>query len=97
MNSNETSILPHAVTLPIVVKAQAFTARVLDEKGDDYPATSVLLDMVALASDNIEYELEFRVAKDGYQIAFPQSVEADMVLDDLDRALEVLTEMVLED
>lgn len=97
MNSNETSILPHIVALPVVNKARAFTAEVLEERGTVYSTENVLRDMIAITCDNTEYELEFRITNEGFVFAFPQSVEVDMVLDDLDRALEVLRESALED
>jgi hypothetical protein len=97
MNSNETSILPHAVTLPLLHKVEALSASAAEVHGNGYPTTNIVLDVLAIVADCAEYELELRVTKEGFQLAFPQHVETDQVLDDFDRALEVLSETILED
>lgn len=97
MNSNETSILPHEVTLPLMGKVEGLSNQAAEIHGNGYPTHNILLDILAIVGDCAEYELELRITKEGFQLAFPQAVEADQVLDDFDRALEVLSETILED
>lgn len=97
MNNNETSILPHEVTTPLMGKVEALSRQATEIHGNGYPTHNIILDVIAIVGDCAEYELELRVTKAGFQLAFPQSIEADQVLDDFDRALEVLSETLLED
>jgi hypothetical protein len=97
MNNNETSILPHTVTLPLMGKVEALSDSAAEIHGNGYPTHNILLDVLAIVADCTEYELELRINKEGFQLVFPQNIEADQVLDDFDRALEVLSETILDD
>ncbi|UYL86824.1 hypothetical protein SEA_RONA_36 [Microbacterium phage Rona] len=95
MNEN-ISTLPHAVTLPLVDRANLLAATVLEEKGDVYSPASILLDVVSTVSDNAGFEVQLRVTREGFQLVFPQGVETDEVLFNMDRGFEVIKEMTLE-
>ncbi|WNM67356.1 hypothetical protein SEA_CHILIPEPPER_35 [Microbacterium phage ChiliPepper] len=95
MNEN-ISTLPHTVTLPLVDRANQLAATVLEEKGDVYSPASILLDVVSTVSDNAGFEVQLRVTREGFQLVFPQGVETDEVLFNMDRGFEVIEEMTLE-
>ncbi|AVR56781.1 hypothetical protein PBI_ELVA_40 [Microbacterium phage Elva] len=97
MNSNETSILPHVVAMPLVTAVNELAAKVLEEKGEVYSTANILLDVISVVNDNAGFEVELRVTCEGFQIAFPQSIESDEVLGAMNQGIEVISEMALED
>ncbi|QCG77298.1 hypothetical protein SEA_BUBBABEAR_37 [Microbacterium phage BubbaBear] len=97
MNNNETSILPHVATMPVITKVNLLAEAILENKGTVYSTANILVDLVAIVCDNAGFEVELRITNEGYSLAFPQDIEADEVLGALDQGLEVLEEMSLED
>ncbi|QOP66628.1 hypothetical protein SEA_LAHQTEMISH_37 [Microbacterium phage Lahqtemish] len=97
MNNNETSILPHVATMPVIAKVNLLAETILENKGEVYSTANILVDLVAIVCDNAGFEIQIRITNEGYSLAFPQDVEADEVLGALDQGLEVLEEMSLED
>ena len=92
MNNNETSILPHTVALALVQQVDELTETYFENEGIQLSTAGILLSAVETITDCQDYELEVRITKDGYQIAFPQSKSADDVLADFDQAFEALFE-----
>lgn len=97
MNSNETSILPHTVTLTLVNKARVLSRATEEKNGSEYAVTNIILDTISIVCDNAGFEVEMRITKEGFQLAFPQVIESDVVLAAMDQGFEVLEEMLLED
>lgn len=90
MNNNETSILPHTVTLPLVQRADEFVENYMVSDGVLLSSAGILLACVETITDNRDYPLEVRITKDGYQIAFPQTMTVEDVLEDFNQAFEAL-------
>ncbi|UKH48474.1 hypothetical protein QDW18_gp37 [Microbacterium phage Katzastrophic] len=94
MNNNDTSLLPHEVTLAIVQRADQMVDDFLADEGETLSSAGILLSVIEMVSDNAGFEIELRITKGGYQLAFPQSVTVDDVLDNIDRGFEVMHETI---
>ncbi|UDG78739.1 hypothetical protein SEA_INDYLU_37 [Microbacterium phage IndyLu] len=96
MNNNETSILPHTITLPLVQRADQLVDDHLKRTGDQLSSTGILLTVIETVSDCC-FEVELRITSEGYVIAFPQDRTVDDLLDAIARGFEVQEEILAED
>ena len=96
MNSNETSILPHTITLPLVQRADQLVEDHLERTGTQCSSTGILLTVVETVSDCC-FEVELRITNEGYVIAFPQDQTVDDLLAAMARGFEVQEELLAEE